>query len=75
MGYSPWGRKESDKTEQLGTLVVQCLGLRASTAGAQVQSSVGKLRSPSYEGQPKTNKNPQNSLDLSDLHDEILRLR
>ena len=32
MGYSPWGRKESDTTEETSTLVVQWLKLHASNA-------------------------------------------
>ena len=46
-GYSPWGRKESDTTEQLTLyLMAQWLKIHLAIQGTWVQSLVGELRFP-----------------------------
>ena len=60
MGYSPWGRKESDMTEQLSTHVLHQTPLseKKDFAGARLQSLAEELGShmPSGAAKNKTNK-------------------
>ena len=62
MGYSPWGHKDLDMTEQLTvwlshfSLAVQWLRLLLPMQGAEVRSLVEDLRSLMSPGEDKKKK-------------------